>query len=115
MVAKGIVTVLDLGGAADVQTHGCVELEGVAAGGCFRIAEHNADFLTQLVDENAAGAGFGDVGGEFAESLGHEAGLEAHFIVSHLSLNLCAGSEGCHRVNDHYVYGAAADKVVCNF
>ena len=69
MVSKGVVSVLDLGGAADVQAHGCVEFEGVAAGGGFRIAEHDADFLTKLVDENAACAGFGDVCGEFAESL----------------------------------------------
>ena len=115
VIAQGIVPVLDLRGATDVQPHGSVELEGVAAGGGFRIAEHDANLLTQLVDEDAAGVGFGDVGREFAQGLAHQAGLQTHFVVSHLPFYLCARGEGGHGVNHHYIHGTAADEVIGNF
>ena len=69
MVAQGVVTVFNLGGAADVQAHGGIEFKGVAAGCGFRIAEHYANLLTQLIDKYAAGAGFGDVGCELTQGL----------------------------------------------
>src|SRR6185436_1314585 len=45
---------LDLVRAADIQTHGGVELEGPAAGGGLRVAEHDTNFFTDLVNENHA-------------------------------------------------------------
>ena len=44
-----VVAGLDGLDAADVQPHRGVELQGVAAGGRLRVAEHDADLLAQLV------------------------------------------------------------------
>ena len=42
---------LDLVRAADVDADGRIELQGPAAGGRLRVAEHHTNFLTNLVDE----------------------------------------------------------------
>ena len=44
--------------ASNIGTHTGIKLQGTAAGGGFRIAEHDADFFTNLVDEDQAGVGF---------------------------------------------------------
>src|SRR5581483_1158367 len=52
--ADDFLPFLDLIGAADVEAYGGVELQGAAAGGRFRVAEHDTNFFTDLVDENHA-------------------------------------------------------------
>ena len=96
--------------AADVEAHRRVELEGAAAGGGLGVAEHHADLLAQLVDEDEAGLALRDDGGELAQRLAHEAGLQAHLRVAHLALELGAGDEGGHRVDDQHVDRAGADE-----
>ena len=44
-VAASHITVLDLRDTTDIEAHGCIELEGVAAGSCFGVAEHYAYLL----------------------------------------------------------------------
>lgn len=51
---------------ADVQTDGGKELQRLAAGGGFGIAEHNTDFFAELIDKNNACAGFSDNAGKLA-------------------------------------------------
>ena len=114
-VAGGFVAVLDLGDAAHVDAHRGVELQGVAARGGLGVAEEDADLLAELVDEDAAGIGLGNVGREFAEGLAHQAGLEAHFVVAHLAFDLGFRRQGRHGVDDDDVDGAAADQVVGDF
>src|SRR6185312_7209224 len=76
LVAHHFIPVLDRADAADVQTHGRVEFQGIAAGGGFRIAEHDADLHADLVDENHDGVGFGNGGGELAQRLAHQPRLK---------------------------------------
>ena len=66
LVADHLVALLDRAGAADVQAHRGVELEGVTAGGGLRAAEHDADLHADLVDEDDDAVGALDVGGELA-------------------------------------------------
>ena len=75
----------------------------------------DADLLAELVDEDAAGVGLGDVGREFAESLAHQAGLQTHFVVAHFTFDLGFRGKGRDRVDDDDVDGAAADQVVGDF
>src|SRR5437763_16136274 len=79
--------------AADVQANGGVKLEGATTSGSFRIAEHDANFFANLVDEDKTGARLGDNGSELAQSLGHQARLETHLRIAHLAFELGLGNE----------------------
>ena len=76
--ADDAVAFLDGLNAADIDADRGIELERAAAGGGFGVAEHDADFFADLVDENEAGARLGDDAGEFAQRLRHQARLQAH-------------------------------------
>src|SRR5207249_8523731 len=71
------VAVLDRADAADVDADRRVELQRAAAGGRFRVAEHDADLLAKLVDEDEARLRLRDDAGQLAERLRHEARLQA--------------------------------------
>jgi hypothetical protein len=53
-----------------------------------------------------------EVAGELAQGLAHQPGLEADMGVAHLALDLGAGHQGSHRVDDQDVEGAGADQHV---
>ena len=101
--------------AANVQTHAAVELQRVAAGRGLGIAEHHSQFLTQLVDEDAAGVRAADGGGEFSQCLAHQASLQAHLALAHLAFDFGFWCQSGHAVDDDDVDGAAADELVGNF
>ena len=50
--------ILDVCQASDVEPDAAIELQGIAASGRLRVAEQDAEFLPQLIDEDAAGACF---------------------------------------------------------
>ena len=52
-----------------IHTDGRIELERAAAGSCLRIAEHDADLLTELVDKDDGTVGLADDSREFAQGL----------------------------------------------
>ena len=85
-------------------------MRALAAGGGLGVAEHDADLLADLVDEDEAGARLGDRSGELAEGLGHQACLQAHVGVAHLAVELGLGDQGGDRVDDQDVDGAGADQ-----
>ena len=62
----------------------------------------------------ADGVGLVEVGGELAQRLGHEPGLEADVGVAHLALDLGPGRERGHRVDDHHVERTRADQHVAD-
>ena len=111
-VADDVGALLDRVDAADVEAHGRVELERAAARGGLRVAEHDADLLAQLVDEDAHGVGLGERAGELAHRLAHEACLQADRDVAHLALELGARHERGDRVDDDDVDGAGAHEHV---
>src|SRR5690606_19880554 len=102
-VADDLVALLDRADPADVEAHRRVELERIAAGGGFGVAEHDADLHADLVDEDDGGVGAVDVAGELAQGLRHQAGLEAREGVAHLAFDLGLGREGGDRVDDDEV------------
>ena len=110
-----VLVLLDLADAADVEANRRVEFQGVTTGGGFGRAEHDADFLAQLVDEDAAAAGFVDGAGELPQGLAHEAGVQADFRVAHVAFELAFRHEGGHGVDDDDVDGAAGNQLVGNF
>src|SRR3546814_7953657 len=72
--------------ASHVETDRGIELQGPTTRGGLRRAEHHADLLAQLVDEDRGGAGVVQGTGHLAQRLAHQAGLEADVAVTHLAL-----------------------------
>ena len=75
-------------------------------------AEHDADLLPQLVDEDGDRLRAVEVGGQLAQRLAHQPGLEADVGVAHLPLDLGPGHEGGHRVDHDHVERARPDQHV---
>ncbi len=111
-VADRFRAVLEGLDAADVDAHGGVELQRAATGRGLRRAEHHADLLAELVDEDRGGLRLVERTGDLAERLAHQSGLETHVRVAHLALDLGARHEGRHGVDDDQVEGAGADEHV---
>src|SRR6476620_2703985 len=69
------LAVFDRADAPDVDADRRVELQRATAGGGFRIAEHHADLLAQLIDENQARLRLRDDARELAQRLRHQSRL----------------------------------------
>ena len=87
-----------------------VKLQGPTAGGRFRAAEHDADFLANLVDENDAGFALGNGAGQFAHGLAHQPGLQADMRIAHFTIEFLLRHQGRHRVDDDNIDGVALDQ-----
>ena len=101
--------------AANVEAHRCVELERVAAGGRFRIAEHHADLHAYLIDEDDQHIGALDVGGELAQRLAHQARLQSRKLIPHLTLDFGARHERGDGVDDDHIDASRAHQHVGDF
>ena len=111
-VADRVGAVLEGLDAPHVEADRRVELQRLATGRRLGRAEHDADLLAELVDEDRGRAGRVEGTGDLAQRLRHEAGLEADVAVAHLALDLGPGHEGRDRVDDDDVEGAGADEHV---
>ena len=94
--------------AADVNADAGVELQRLAAGRGFGVAEHDADLLAQLVGEDAGGLGLGQNGGELAQRLAHQAGLHAHGGHAHLAFQFGLGHQRGHGINHNDIQRVGA-------
>mmetsp|Transcript_9952 Transcript_9952/g.38688 ORF Transcript_9952/g.38688 Transcript_9952/m.38688 type:complete len:352 (-) Transcript_9952:300-1355(-) len=107
-----LVALLDLAGAADVQSDGCVVLEGLPSRSHLGGAEDHAHLGADLVDEDDERVGAAHRGRQLAQSLGHEAGLQRHVVVAHVPLQLGARDQGSDGVEDDHVHSAGAHEGV---
>jgi hypothetical protein len=87
---------------------GRVELERAAARGGFRVAEHDADLLAQLVDEDERGLRLRHDAGELAQRLRHEARLQPHLRFAHLALDFGLGTRAATESTTHHVHAVGA-------
>ena len=101
---------LDLIFAANVDADRGEEFQRASARGGFGAAEHDADFLADLVGENTHAVRLADDGGEAAHGLRHEAGLAAHRHVAHLAVEFGLGDEGGDRIEDDHVDRVGANE-----
>ena len=111
-VPHDVGPVLDGLDPTDVEPNRRVELQGPTAGGRLGRAEHDADLLPQLVDEDGDGARLRQRPRQLAQRLGHEAGLESDVGVAHLTLDLGTRRQRGHRVDHQDVERAGADQHV---
>ena len=82
--ADDFVSIFDRGDPPHIGANRSVELQGAAAGGRFRIAEHDADLFADLVDEDHARLGLARHSADLAQGLRHEPGLETDEVVAHM-------------------------------
>ena len=78
------------------------------------IAEHHADLLADLVDEDHHCARTGDRAGQLAQRLAHQPGVQTHVAVAHLALELGARHQGSDQIDDQNIDRARADERVGN-
>src|SRR6185312_761495 len=101
--------------AADIQAHRGVELQRVAAGGGLGAAEHHADLHADLVDEDDEAVRLLDVGGELAQRLAHQAGVQADVGIAHLAFDFRLRRQRGDRVDHHHVHRTGAHQHVGDF
>src|SRR3974390_282213 len=82
-IADNLIALFDGADAANVDAHRGVELQRAPARGGFRIAEHHANLLANLVDEDKGSTRLGNDAGKFAQGLRHQAGLQTDMAVPH--------------------------------
>src|SRR4030042_4416877 len=112
--ADHILALLDGSDSPDIESHGGVKFERIASGGRLRISKHDADFHSNLVDENHDRMGLADGGGQFSQGLRHQPCLKSHMGLAHLPLNLCFGNESSHRVDDDHIHSTTPNQNLCN-
>ena len=115
LVADDLVAFLDRADTADVEANRRVELERVAARGRLGAAEHDADFHTNLVNEDHHRIRTLDVCGQLSERLRHQPGLQAHMRVAHLAFDFRFWRQGRDRVDHDDIDGAGTHQHVGNF
>ena len=108
--AGDFLAVLDRADPADVDPARAVELQRPAARRRLRAAEHDADLLADLVDEDEDALRPRDRAGELAQGLAHEPGLEADVAVADLAFDLGLGHQGGDRVDHDDVDGVGVDQ-----
>ena len=104
-LADDFFAIFELADAANVDSAGAVELQCAAAGRRFGAAEHHADFLADLVDEDNDRFALGNDAGQLSHRLAHQPGLQAHVRVADVAFEFCSGHQGGDRVDDDDVDG----------
>src|SRR4051794_1736414 len=111
-VADRLAAVLERLDPAHVHPDRRVELQRLATGRGLGRAEHDADLLAELVDEDRRGLGRVERTGDLAQRLRHQPGLQTHVAVTHLALDLGTRDQGGHGVDDDDVERTGADQHV---
>src|SRR5690606_6169513 len=101
--------VFDLRGTTDIQPHGGVEFQGVSTRSSFRISEHYANFLAQLVNKDNRTFRFADGSCKFSKRLAHQTGVKTHFAITHFALSFTFWRQCRYRVDNYNVDGATSD------
>ena len=114
-VTQDFIALLDAAGTTNIHTNRGVELECVAAGGCFRRAVNHTDLLTNLVNEDNQSVGLLDAGSELAECLAHQTSLETREGFAHVAFNFRARHQSSYGVDNDEVNGTGANQSVRNF
>ena len=104
----------DLADPADVDADAGVKFQCAAAGGGFRISEHDADFFADLVGEDAAGAGFRNEARQFAQGRAHQPRLRAHRGVADLAFEFLLCDERGHGVEHDDVDGIRTHELLAD-
>ena len=78
---------LDCIDLADLQAHRRVELQCTSAGCRLRIAEHDTNLFTDLIDKDGNRTRFADDTRELTHRLAHETSLQAYMRITHIAFD----------------------------
>ena len=109
-LADDFFAFFELPDATDINPARAIELQGPSARGRFRAAEHHADLLADLVDEDHGRLALGDHPGELAQRLAHQPGLQADVRIADISFELLLRHQSGHRVDDDHIDGVRLDE-----
>ena len=102
-VAHSLVAVLDGLDATNIHADGRVELQRLATGGRFRIAEEHADLLAKLVDEDGRGARLSQSASHLTQCLAHQSRLQTDVAVAHFTFDFGLRHQCRHGIDDDHV------------
>src|SRR6266699_4814971 len=108
MIADYDFAILDRCDAPHVQPYRGVEFQRPATARRLGVAEHDADLLPQLIDEDDRGARAVDRAGKLAQRLAHEPRLQPRERVAHLAFDFGFRHERGDRIDDDDVDRARA-------
>ena len=109
-LAGDLLALLDLADPPHVDAAGGVELQRPAAGRGLGIAEHHADLLANLVDENHRGLRLGNHAGQLSHRLAHEPGLQPDVRIADLAFEFLLWHQRGDGVDDDDIDGVALDE-----
>src|SRR5688572_10693233 len=100
-VAGVLLPFLDRADAADVEADRRIELERATTRRGLGTAEHDADLLADLVDEDDRGARTVHRAGDLAQRLAHQPRLQTDVRIAHFAFDFGTGYQSSDRVDDH--------------
>jgi NDP-sugar pyrophosphorylase family protein len=120
LLIAGMFSFMNAGSGSNQSNHmyklgpihqGIVERGAKTTGRSFRIAKHNADFLTQLINKYTRSVCFTDSCRKFSQSLRHQSRLQSHFRVSHFPFEFSSWCKGCNRIDNYDIYCRRANEL----
>src|ERR1700727_1366687 len=115
LVADHLLALLDRADAANVEADGSVKFESIAARCRLWRAVHDPNLHANLIDEDHHEVGARDRGGQLAQRLAHQAGLQSWLRVAHFAFDLGPWRQRRDRVNDQHVDRARTHQGVGDF
>ena len=110
-----IVTVFQSIHSTHVNTNSRIELQRTTTGSSFRVAEHNANFFTNLVDENSSAFRFCNQTSQFTQRLAHQTSLQTNMGVAHFAFDFCTRNQSRNGVNYDNINCTTTNERVANF
>ena len=114
LVAYDLIAILQRRDLTDVEAHRSIELQGVTTSCGLGVAEHHANLLAKLVNEDTGGVGLGDGRRELAQCLAHQAGMQAYGRVAHVAFDFLLRCECCDGVDDDDINRCRTNELVGN-
>ena len=88
---------------SDIKTYGSIELQSTSTSRCLRVAKHNTNLFTELIDKDYHTVRTAYCCSKFTKCLRHQTCMKTYMTVSHIPLDLCLRNQCCNRVYNYDV------------
>ena len=114
-ISNIVLTIFDRANAANVDANGRIELERASTRRCFGTAEHHANLLAQLIDEDHDHFAFGNSTRQLSHRLTHQSSLQSNVTIAHFSFDFRTWNQRSNRINDDHINGIGSHKKFADF